>query len=418
MNLRSGTPLHVTLAFGPDEPVGRLVFDRGLAALEYAAEFIASGRSLNPLLPAPAAGVVWARDRHAFAGLHGMLADSLPDAWGDLLIKRRAERAGVPYASLTALDKLAIVGRRGMGALAYGPAIPDDATVANIDLDVLARASLEVLEGRDTDVLPVLERLGGSSGGARPKALVGIDRDGRMVAGDVDVPDEYAAWIVKFRSHRNDPEDIGPLEAAYADMARAAGVDVSETRLLARNGAGYFATRRFDRPRAGARLHVASVSGLIDAPWDSCAFSYEDLLKVVRAVTRSQPDVERMFRRMLFNILAHNRDDHVKQHSFLMDERGVWTLAPAYDLVFSHGPGNEHYLSVAGSAGDDIVAPSLVAAGVAQGISKRRCQEMLAEVADAVSDFPEYAHKYNVSLETSRAVSRAIEAGLRRLTGR
>ena len=349
MRLAAGTPLYVFLAFAPDDivPVGRLALDRGRAALEYSPTFIASGLAINPRFAPPSRELEWAAEPRLFGGLHGVFADSLPDAWGRELIRRRVIASGLDPSALTPLDQLAIVGRRGMGALVYEPAA-DARNVEEIDLDALSREALDVLAGSDRgDVLTTLEALGESSGGARPKILVAMDAHRNLRAGTDTMPPGYDAWIVKFRAPQDRP-DVGPLEATYADMARAAGVAVAPTTLLRsrKRKTGYFATRRFDRGPAGERLHALSAAGLLEIQWDVPSLDYHGLLNLVRYVTRSQPDVEQMFHRMVFNVAAHNRDDHTKQHAFLMDRTGTWRLAPAFDLTFSAGPGGEHYLTI------------------------------------------------------------------------
>jgi serine/threonine-protein kinase HipA len=394
--------------------VGRLAIDRSGAVFEYDPTFIASGIEIDPLTP-PLAGTIAAPQPRVFGGLHGVFADSLPDAWGEELVRRRCSREGIAYESLTSLDRLAIVGRRGMGALAYRPAIAETADDA-VDFDALARGATEILEGRDSDVLPELERLGGSSGGARPKILVALDALGNARAGDDEIPDGFEAWLVKFRSSR-DVSDIGPLEAAYASMARAAGIDVPDHRLIPspRNAAGYFASKRFDRGPGGLRRHVVSVAGTLDIDWTVPQIDYGNLLRLVRRVTRSRSEVEQMLRRMVFNIVAHNRDDHAKQHAFIYGEDRRWQLAPAYDLSYSSGPNGEHYLAVAGKAAD-VGPEAILATSRAQDVKDRRLKEIVVEVIAAVERFHEFATEYGVSRQTLQTVKRALRASIARIS--
>jgi serine/threonine-protein kinase HipA len=419
VKLPGGTPLSVSLRFSADEllAVGRMAMDRGEAILEYDPAFFASGFMLNPIAGPPADPLV-PKDVRVFDGLPGVLGDSLPDSWGELLVRRRAQRADVDYHSLTALDKLAIVGERGMGALVYAPAQDVPPVGGAVDLDAIARESIEILEGHDSDVTAVLERLGASSGGTRPKILIATNAVGEIVPGDGDIPDGHDAWVVKFRSSHNDPKDAGPIEAAYADMARASGIDVSETRLFPGKPYGYFGTRRFDRPAAGRRLHVASVAGLLEIDWRIPRIDYAEMLKVVRAMTRDQRAVTQAYRRAVFNVLAHNRDDHVKQHGFLMNAKGEWRLAPAYDLTFSHGPGGEHYLAIGGRGGDDIRRQDIIKLGTDQGIGKARCDEIIELTANNVRDFPTFAERYGTSEQTLRDIRLASEGILCSVTGK
>lgn len=420
MKIAPGTPLRVAFDFDRGAvpvPVGRLAFDAGRALLEYDGQMIASALRMNPL-HAPSAALYEA-DATVFDGLHGAIADSLPDAWGDLLIRRRAAASGIAYSSLTPLDRLAIIGSRGMGALVYAPEIAPEA-VGGIDLDEFADAAAAVEEGAPTERLAELARLGGSSGGARPKVLVGMNEAGELLPGDVFAPG-YEAWLVKFRSRRFDAADIGLLEAAYADMARDAGVEISQTRILASVlGPGYFATRRFDRPGGTARLHVVSFAGATDVPWDRSGLDYRAALRLVRAVTRDQREVEQMFARMAFNVVAHNRDDHAKQHAFLMDARGMWRLAPAYDLTFSRGyqtgvGSSQHYLAVGGRGGDDITRALVIGEGVAAGLDRIDCDAIYDRVLDAVGSFATYAAAYRVSAATSEEVRSVLDSSAARL---
>jgi serine/threonine-protein kinase HipA len=415
MKLPRNAALNVELVRSPTDvhAVGRLALDRAGAILEYDTAFVAGGLELHPLAP-PALGPVIAREPRIFAGLHGMFADSLPDAWGDELVRRRCARAGIPFESLTSLDRLAIVGTHGMGALVYRPSVPDDGDDV-IDFDALAHEANEILEGRDSDVLPELERLGGSAGGAQPKVLVALNATGHARAGAGEIPPGYDGWLVKFPSS-HDVKDIGPLEAAYARMARAAGIDVPDHQLIAAGAKapGYFASKRFDRAPGGMRRHVVSVAGVLDIDWIVPQIDYATLLRVVRRVTRSQEAVEEMFRRMVFNVGAHNRDDHAKQHAFIYGDDRRWHLAPAYDLTFSSGPNGEHYLAIGGEAAD-VSADAIRATGDAQDVKPRRVRTIAGEVLEAVRRFREFAADFGVSKRTSTQVHRALEPAIERL---
>jgi serine/threonine-protein kinase HipA len=406
--------LHVALRFSPTElvRVGRVALDRNAAAFEYDPAFAASGSSLNPLFGRVAPGVLNPRNPRAFRGLHGVFADSLPDAWGQLLIDRQLRRNGVRIETLTTLDYLALMGDRGRGALVYEPLAAREADDAAIDLAVLAREATELLEGADSDVLAELERLGGSSGGARPKVQVALDDAGRARSGEHDLPSGFTHWIVKFCASA-DPPDIGPLEAAYAEAARRSGVEMPRTRLVvAGSGPGYFATERFDRGPNGVRLHMLSIAGMLDADWTMPAIDYEGLLNAVRAATRDEQAVLQMFRRMVFNVAAVNRDDHMKQHALLAGRDGRWRLSPAFDLTLAYGRGGEHYLAVNGR-GRDIGREDLLAVAAGPAISRRRAAEVIEDVAAAVAGLPAIAAHFGVSRQTRGDVERAVAEQLR-----
>ena len=381
----------------PAIPIGRLAMAGGLAQLEWSAAIVEGRRWIDPLLYPPEPGLQAARGRD-FDGLHGFLADSLPDAWGRLLMKRRLKKLGVRLETLTAVDRLALVGNGGRGALVYRPATTPAEDVGTIDLDALAEQSQLLLLGEDIDLIDTLARLGGASGGARPKVSIGIAVDGTF--GQNAVAGGHDEWIVKFRATA-DPVDIGPVEEAYARMARAAGIDMAPSRLLpARDGAGYFATRRFDRPSPGRRVHMVSLAGALEALPDLPSINYDGFMRATMAITRHAGDVEQAFRRMVFNILAHNRDDHTRQHSFLMRADGEWRLAPAYDLTFSNGPGGEHYLAVEGE-GRAPTRDQVTTLGRRHGLSDRAIVAIIDEVRGSLADWPQIAA--DVGVKVSRA---------------
>ncbi|WP_374273831.1 type II toxin-antitoxin system HipA family toxin [Brevundimonas sp.] len=237
---------------------------------------------------------------------------------------------------------------------------------------------------------------------------VEFDGAGRVSVSEGDTAVDHQAWIVKFAA-THDPPDIGPIEAAYAAMALAAGLDMAPWRLLpSKTGPGYFATRRFDRPASGRRLHMVSLSGAVEAPWRTPA-SYDLFLRATLSITRHADDLHAAFRRMVFNVLASNRDDHTRQHSYLMDETGGWRLAPAYDLTYSAGPGGEHYLDVEGE-GRTPTCEHVRALGRRHGLSGRVIDTIVAEVRAAVADWPRFADELGVSRASRAEISTAHDA--------
>lgn len=382
----------------------------GLAQLEWSAEVIAEGLPISALHYPAEPGLHPARSR-LFEGLHGFLSDCLPDAWSMLLLKRRLQRMGHRFEDLDAVGRLALLGTRGRGALVFQPESLGFEASGTIDLDALADESRRVLLGEETELEALLGRLGGGSGGARPKVHVAIDADGLLSAGD-ELPAARnkgagEEWIVKFAA-TNDPADIGPLEEAYARMARAAGIDMAETRLIrAANGPGHFATRRFDRPAPGKRLHMVSLGGALEASSHMPSVDYDGFLRATLAITHSMSDVEQAFRRMVFNVLARNRDDHVRQHAYLMDGRGDWRLAPAFDLTFSNGPGGEHYMAVLGEV-RTITREHVEKLAKAHGISPKRVVAVIDDVRAALSDWALHARDVGVGISQA-AVSEGLD---------
>ncbi|HEY9236993.1 MAG TPA: type II toxin-antitoxin system HipA family toxin [Phenylobacterium sp.] len=402
MRLAPGTPLAASLAFDEDQaplPVGRLGMAGGLAQLEWSPELIAAPLPISALLYPPEPGLHPARGRE-FEGLHGFLSDSLPEGWGYLVMRRRLSKLGVAIETLSVLERLALVGDHGRGALTYRPATAPSPDVDSLDLDALAAESTAILAGHEGELADTLATLAGGSGGARPKVHVGFDAEGRISVPEGETAPGHEAWIVKFAA-TNDPPDIGPIEAAYAAMALAAGLDMAPYRLLpSKTGPGHFASRRFDRPKAGRRLHMVSLSGAVEAPWRTPA-SYDLLLRATQAITRHTEDLHAAFRRMVFNVLASNRDDHTRQHSYLMDETGQWRLAPAYDLTYSSGPGGEHYLDVEGE-GRNPTREQVHSLGRRHGLPDRLIHTIIEEVRAAVADWARFAEEAGVT-KASRA---------------
>lgn len=333
-----------------------------------------------------------------FDGLHGLFNDSLPDGWGRLLVDRRLRKYGVDSRTITPLDRLTIVGSRGMGALTFVPEhlFPDGAPEA-LDLDWISKHSGLIQNEAKTADVDLLQEIQGSSTGARPKIVVGMDAVNNRVVADFGegLPPGFEPWIVKFKS-KHDIEEIGPMEYAYSLMARASGIEMAETRLIeTTRGNRYFASRRFDRSERG-RYHIHTASGLLQVDHRSPRIDYDVLLKLTRALTRDERDVRRMFGRMTFNVLAKNKDDHSKNHAFLMNADGSWQPTPAYDLTLSEGPGGEHSLAVAGEGRNPSLQDILKVAANAS-IPVAEAQSIIDRVQSAINEWPHHASEAGMS---------------------
>ena len=398
----------MTLDFGAAAgPIGagRLAMDQGLAQLEWSREVVSRGLPVDPLLYPPEGGLLPAR-RRTFEGLHGFVADSLPEGWGYLVMRKRLAKLGVDIATLNAIERLALVGRHGRGALVFEPVTtpPDD--VESLDLDALAADAAALLSGEEGHLADTLAGLAGGSGGAQPKVHVGFDDTGRVSIGEGELPEGFTPWLVKFRAP-NDPSDIGPIEEAYATMAEAAGLSLSPHRLIAaRDGPGYFATRRFDRPNRGRRLHMVSLAGAIEASPHLPSASYDMFLRATMAITRQTNDVKAAFQRMLFNVLASNRDDHTRQHAYLMGPDGEWRLAPAYDLTYAPGPGGGHYMDIEGE-GRNPTRDHVLKLGGRHGLDVKTVDAAIEIVRAAVADWPAHAHDAGVTATSTTEVAQA-----------
>ena len=404
-----GSPLVVLLRWddGDVQTVGRLGYRDRVVYLEYDGAFLTAGLELSPIRHTRTRGLIRPYDTSVFDGLHGVFHDSLPDGWGRLLVDRRARELDIEPATLTPLDRLACVGDQGIGALCYAPAANVwAATDPALDLDRLAADARRVLAGHVSDVISELGRLGGSPGGARPKALVAVNEQGDAVHGAEALASGFDHYLVKFRG-TDDPEDSAQIEQAYAVMARAAGVRMPKTRLIAGTGGRYyFASRRFDRDGA-KRLHAHSASGLLYADFRLPSLDYRDLIALTRAVTRDRREGRAMFALATFNVLSHNRDDHARQFTFLMSRDGRWRLAPAYDLTFAPGPGGEHSTSVLGR-GKDIDRERLLALARYADLKDAEAREIIGCVADAVADWDRFASSCDVSNGSRNRISKAL----------
>lgn len=399
--------LEVRLEHGPDdgELVGRLAEHERTIYFEYDASFLGSGRSISPLKLPATAGVVAAPTA---LGLHGVFADVLPDGWGLLLMDRFFRAQGLVPERLSSLDRLAYLGTRTMGALTFHPCTAEPGgELPPLGLQRLASEADKVLEGRASELLPELLAAGGSPAGARPKVLVSVRGDSLIYGADPPRPG-YEAWLIKFAA-RSEPRDTGAIEYVYSRLARRAGLDVPESRLfVGEGGARYFGVRRFDRP-AGGRLHVHTLAGVLHADFRTPNLDYDLLLRVTRRLTRAQPEVERAFRQLVFNVLAHNRDDHGKNFSFVMQRGGEWTLSPAYDLTFSEGPGGEHTMAVLGEARQprwEHMLRLAATASIAEGDARR----IVDEVREALARWPEEARAVDISAATSRKLGARLQA--------
>jgi serine/threonine-protein kinase HipA len=332
--------------------------------------------------------------------------DSLPDGWGRLLLDRAVERLGIARQELTPLDRLAHVGQHGMGALSYEPDLSDsDRTPAVLELDALAEDAAGVLRGEEGGVIEMLLKLNGASAGARPKVVAQVSADKtRIIHGPATLPDGYAHWMIKFPSAQDDAA-AGATEYAYSLMARAAGIAMPQTHLFTAKKKRFFGIQRFDRD-GNRRIHMHSLSGLLHADHRVSSLDYDALLKATQILTRDATEVERAFRLACFNVLARNRDDHAKNVSFLLDDStSQWSLAPAYDLTFSSGPGGEQSMTVMGE-GKSPGVEHLSALAKKHGL--RSGQAILAEVQSAVADWPQHADAAGLSTNAAKLIGDRI----------
>jgi len=382
--------------------MGRLLSRERNIFFEYAPEFLKTDLQLSPFKLPLKPGVLLCDDQ-LFDGLFGIFNDSLPDGWGRLLLDRKLMSAGIHPNQLTPLNRLCYVGSRGMGALTYQPETESILSLLHHDLDEVAKECLQFQENDDRFVDDLLA-MNGSSAGARPKILVTLMN--KSFQSSSNPSNNHDDWIIKFGSSL-DPVDIGPIEYAYHLMALAAGLNVPKARLFeSKKSRGYFGVKRFDREGAN-RLHMHTVSGLLHIDHRMPSFDYETLLKATMLLTKDLRGCENQFRNAVFNVLTHNRDDHVKNFSFLMNAQGDWHVSPAYDLTFSMGPAGEHCTTVMGEGKHPGVSHLLRLAEVSS-IEKSYALTVIDQVSNAVSQWGQFAAVANVTKKSSALIQSAL----------
>ena len=400
--------IKVGLDFGSGiMPVGRLAIRNSIIYFQYDEGFVNSGIEISPFrLPVKRGLIELPVD--PFDGLAGVFSDSLPDGWGRLLFDRMIRSFGLMPSDVTPLDRLAHVGLYGMGALVYEPDNSPEVPKDSVDLDLLAVQTENVIKGSSEEVITELLALNGSSAGARPKALIGVDSECKNILyGAQNLEDAFEHWLVKF-SNSHDGSDSGAIEYVYALMAAEAGISMPNVHLFpSQRSSGYFAVKRFDRDK-NRRLHMHTVSGLLHSNFRLPSHDYEDLLTLTATLTRDIREVEKMYRLAVFNVLAHNRDDHAKNFSFLMDDSGNWKLSPAYDLTFSNGPGGEQSTMVLGE-GRNITIKHLVILGQEAKLSKEFIESVIAQTLSALSKWSRLSKEFGVSKSSRELISRLIK---------
>lgn len=340
----------------------------------------------------------------------GVFADSLPDGWGMLLMDRFFLRErGIDRRAITALDRLAYMGDRAMGALEYRPVLEKSEVDSPLDLERLYRAALDVYEGDTETTLDALRLAGGSPAGARPKVVVALSQDKQRCASSFKkLAEGYEHWLVKFRAP-DEHRDTGAIEYAYAQMAQRAGVEMAEPALLnVQTESGverFFAAKRFDR--VGARkIHMLTACGILYADHRAPSLDYGDLLRATWAITGHAGEVEKMARLMVFNALAHNHDDHSKNFAYLFD-RGHWVLSPAYDLTFARvrGMADEHTTAFAGAG----LPTRKALRKVCESFSFLKVDQYIEQTLDALSGWHELCRELDIAGQQEEEIRVALE---------
>jgi serine/threonine-protein kinase HipA len=405
-----------------------------VANFEYDPEFVGSGIEVSPLVM-PLGSRIYTfplLPRASFQGLPGLLADSLPDKFGNALIDAWLATQGRQPESFNAVERLCYIGRRGMGALEFAPATgPRPRRGKKLEVDALVELASEVLARRDEfnghftaegshAALDDILHVGTSAGGARAKAIVAWNPETNEVrSGQIDGLDGFEYWLLKFDGvsgnrdkELEDPKGYTVIEYAYSRMARDARIEMSDCRLFEEGGRRHFMTRRFDRTLDGGKLHMQSLAALMHFDFNAArAYSYEQAFDVIRRLELPMSAIEQQFRRMIFNVVARNQDDHVKNIAFLMDRRGQWSLAAAFDVTYAFNPSgrwtSSHQMTINGKS-DGFSIADFRACGAAAGLKRRQAEAILDEVASIVSRWPDYAEEAGVRPDQRRAIQAAL----------
>ena len=411
------------------------------AAFQYTPEFAASGIEVSPItMPLSNQVYVFPQlPRQTFHGLPGLLADSLPDKYGNALINAWLAAQGRTAEEFNVIERLSYVGSRGMGALEFAPLSgPVVRLTQKLEVDALVQLASDVLNrrsdlhtnierGHRADAMKDILHVGTSAGGARAKAVIAWNRETNEVrSGQVDAGEGFEYWLLKFDGvagnsdkESADPRGYGAVEYAYALMAKDAGINISECRLLEENGRRHFVTKRFDRTDDGGKLHAQTLGALAHFDYNKPgAYAYEQALLIIRELGLPMATVEQQFRRMAFNIIARNQDDHVKNIGFVMNQQGAWSLSPAYDITYSYNPEGDwtgqHQMSMNGKR-DGFTLEDFRACAKSALMKRGRAETIVKEVTEVVANWREYADKAGVEAGWRDQILGNLRLGLGRV---
>lgn len=408
--------------------------ERGFAYFQYAQEFVHSGIQLSPFMM-PLSDEIYsfpALSKETFQGLPGLLADSLPDKFGNALIDQWLTRQGRTKASFNPVERLCYVGTRGMGGLEFVPSTgPKGNKSAQLDMDALVTLASEILTHRQgilesfddderEETMKHILKVGTSAGGARAKAIIAWnEKTNEVRSGQVKNEEGFTYWLLKFDGvsgnkdkELNDPKGYGLIEYAYYHMALDAGITMNPCRLLSENGRHHFMTQRFDRTDSGEKIHMQSLCALQHYDFNLAgAYSYEQALQTLIKLDLPKASIEEQFRRMVFNVMGRNQDDHTKNIACLMNKTGEWKLSPAYDMTYSYNPDgqwtNRHQMTINGKR-DHFDIGDLITCGKTAFIAPKKARTIIDEVSLAIKHWPEHANGAGVPEKTARRIQSVL----------
>lgn len=401
------------------------------ASFEFTPEFASGQWDISPLMMPVRQRQIYqfpSLSKDTFAGLPGLLADALPDAFGKALLDKWLASLGRTFVN--PVERLCYQGKRSMGALEFVPAQDNYLEQGTkLEIDSLVEVAREVLDEKkkldvnvneDTkEAIANIIRVGTSAGGQRAKAVIAYNENtGEVRSGQIDVPDGFSHWLLKLDGVTNaelgDSQHYGKIEYVYYLMARAAGINMTECRLLEENGRAHFMTRRFDRLSGNEKVHMQTLCGIAHYDYKMLhAYSYEQAFQVMRRLRLPYSQAEEMFRRMVFNVIARNQDDHTKNISFLMDKSGRWSLSPAYDMSWSYNPKgvwtSTHQMSINGKW-DDISRDDLLT--LAKNVNIKQADAIIEQVKDGVSKWSTFATQYGIPNEMVKVIDSTLLLGI------
>ncbi len=401
--------------------------DRQVATFEYDTNFMNRGCDLSPLMMPVSRRSIYSfpeLSKETFMGLPGLLADALPDTYGKALLDKWLVLQGRTVAN--PVERLCYQGKRSIGALEFVPAQDDILNQSSsIEINSLVEVAAEILNNKDSfstnlredtqKALVNIIRVGTSAGGMRAKAVIAYNEEtGEVRSGQVDAPKGFNHWILKLDGVTNtmldDPQHYGKIEYVYYLMATRAGIEMTECRLLEEHGRSHFMTRRFDRVNDNEKLHTQTLCGMAHYDYKmSRAFSYEQLFQVMRRLRLPYTDAEQMYKRMVFNVVARNQDDHTKNISFIMDKSGSWRLSPAYDITWAYNPKGQwtshHQMSI-NNKWDDFTREDLLS--VAEAMNIKSSNKIIDEIIEAVSYWRVLANEYRIPKETIEKIEKSF----------
>jgi len=378
---------------------GEITYTVNTAHFQYDSDFLDLGLNLSPFALKQIPELQESKTT-PFNGLHGLFADSLPDGWGMLIMDRTLKQHHINIADINPVDRLAFIGDRAMGALSYQPdegAEFISSPKGEVSIDSLAKESIKIYTGEVDGVLDEVADSSISPGGARPKSLIALSGS-KSISGAHDAPEGYEHWMAKFPAGKNpDNKAEGPIEYIYSLMARHAGITFPETKLIQSDNSDnfYFLTKRFDRVGNNRRIHMHTLAGLINANFRVADCDYETLLKVCYKLTGSHDEVTQLYRRMVFNVMTGNRDDHTKNFSFIMSADGKWHNSPAYDITYNRGINGWHSMAI-GTGGKLITLENLLEVAKVFSITKKQVTGIVEDVSESMNLWFEESKNHSI----------------------